>query len=473
MIKPIVQSPYGEHKGPVNSMVGKGESLVDFQNQQGSIVKTGKVGVDNKPSSISQNDNTFIAGNDNDWSTGNTFAQEAAPHTAQLEQINKMEKKAGRFGKLSSLSKSTADFQQKQVGDIKQNALANLQKIAQQQQYQHQVQQTVQQQGYKKGKDLPGYDSGSNGWAYMNGYSKYPPLQLLTNFSNRTLSNNPIVAQNNTDGFNGWKWQIPGVWDGAKPYVNGVNIPKTLGNYVEDPNAPYSTSTSNNTSDSTTTPKQGWWSRLTSKLRGNGYGTNWVPDVATMIGGIAQYNNAANQDVWNGDVYAKNPYESRALNTMAGLRTDTTPLLNQIYDAERRGRYANNNSGGYTNAQRHAANQAMAIASGANAANVYAAAQQQDNQYRQQYADALSKFGSQDQQYRIAANQFNIQQHAAALGARYAAMDQGNQNLLLGLGNAYKNYNKWRTWQDTKNLYNTQLTNDQIALLNQYQSKNS
>lgn len=372
MIKPIVQSPYGEHKGPVNSMVGKGESLVDFQNQQGSIVKTGKVGVDNKPSSISQNDNTFIAGNDNDWSTGNTFAQEAAPHTAQLEQINKMEKKAGRFGKLSSLSKSTADFQQKQVGDIKQNALANLQKIAQQQQYQHQVQQTAQQQGYKKGKDLPGYANGKTRWAYMDGY-----------------------------------------------------------------------------------------------------GTNWVPDIATMIGGIAQYNNAANQDVWNGDVYAKNPYESRALNTMAGLRTDTTPLLNQIYDAERRGRYANNNSGGYTNAQRHAANQAMAIASGANAANVYAAAQQQDNQYRQQYADALSKLGSQDQQYRMAANQFNIQQHAASLGARYAAMDQGNQNLLLGLNNAYKNYNKWRTWQDTKNLYNTQLTNDQIALLNQYQSKNS
>jgi hypothetical protein len=46
----------------------------------------------------------------------------------------------------------------------------------------------------------------------------------------------------------------------------------------------------------------------------------------------------------------------------------------------------------------------------------------------------------------MAANQFNIQQHAASLGARYAAMDQGNQNLLLGLNNAYKNYNKWRTW---------------------------
>lgn len=464
MIKPIVQSPYGEHKGPVNSMVGKGESLVDFQNQQGSIVKTGKVGVDNKPSSISQNDNTFIAGNDNDWSTGNTFAQEAAPHTAQLEQINKMEKKAGRFGKLSSLSKSTADFQQKQVGDIKQNALANLQKIAQQQQYQHQVQQTAQQQGYKKGKDLPGYANGKIRWAYMDGYRNYPSLQLLTDSSNRTLPNNPIVAQNNLNDFKGQFWKN----------ING--IPQFQ--YEPKYNAPlqYTNDNSNtNTSDNTVTPKQNRQNRLTSKLRGNGngYGTNWVPDVATMIGGIAQYNNAANQDVWNGDVYAKNPYESRALNTMAGLRTDTTPLLNQIYDAERRGRYANNNSGGYTNAQRHAANQAMAIASGANAANVYAAAQQQDNQYRQQYADALSKLGSQDQQYRMAANQFNIQQHAASLGARYAAMNQGNQNLLLGLNNAYKNYNKWRTWQDTKNLYNTQLTNDQIALLNQYQSKNS
>jgi len=59
---------------------------------------------------------------------------------------------------------------------------------------------------------------------------------------------------------------------------------------------------------------------------------------------------------------------------MAGLHTNTTPLLNQIYDSERRGNYSLNNQGGLTAGQRYIGRVAGAIGSGNSAANIYAQA---------------------------------------------------------------------------------------------------
>lgn len=48
-----VWTPNGYQSGPVNSLVGKGESIIDYTNGTGTLVTKGKVGVDNQPSSVS------------------------------------------------------------------------------------------------------------------------------------------------------------------------------------------------------------------------------------------------------------------------------------------------------------------------------------------------------------------------------------------------------------------------------------
>lgn len=104
-----VWTPNGYQSGPVNSLVGKGESIIDYTNGTGTIVTKGKVGVDNQPSSVSINDNNVIAGNDVDWSNGMKFSDQVAPLTAKLQMYNNIEKRAGKKSELSSLSKQTME----------------------------------------------------------------------------------------------------------------------------------------------------------------------------------------------------------------------------------------------------------------------------------------------------------------------------------------------------------------------------
>nr|DAH55156.1 MAG TPA: hypothetical protein [Caudoviricetes sp.]DAH97220.1 MAG TPA: hypothetical protein [Bacteriophage sp.]DAN17036.1 MAG TPA: hypothetical protein [Bacteriophage sp.] len=86
-------------------MVGKGESIIDYTNGTGTLVTKGKVGVDNQPSSVRQDDRNVIAGNDIDWTNGVKFSQQIAPLTAKLQMYNDIEKKANKKPGMSSLSK--------------------------------------------------------------------------------------------------------------------------------------------------------------------------------------------------------------------------------------------------------------------------------------------------------------------------------------------------------------------------------
>lgn len=91
-----VWTPNGYQAGPVNSLVGKGESIIDYTNGTGTLVTKGKVGVDNQPSSVRRDDNNVIAGNDIDWSNGMKFSDQVAPLTAKLQMYNDMEKEQVR-----------------------------------------------------------------------------------------------------------------------------------------------------------------------------------------------------------------------------------------------------------------------------------------------------------------------------------------------------------------------------------------
>lgn len=157
-----VWTPNGYQSGPVNSLVGKGESIIDYTNGTGTLVTKGKVGVDNQPSSVSVNDNNVIAGNDVDWSNGMKFSDQVAPLTAKLQMYNNIEKRAGKKSELSSLSKQTMELQKNQLGRAKAPILQAMKNITDRQERQHQIEDYAAQIKHNCGKDR--FDNGKSLW---------------------------------------------------------------------------------------------------------------------------------------------------------------------------------------------------------------------------------------------------------------------------------------------------------------------
>lgn len=157
-----VWTPNGYQSGPVNSLVGKGESIIDYTNGTGTLVTKGKVGVDNQPSSVSVNDNNVIAGNDIDWSNGMKFSDQVAPLTAKLQMYNNIEKRVGKKPELSSLSKQTMELQKNQLDRAKAPILQAMKNITDRQERQHQIEDYDAQIKHNCGKDR--FDNGKNLW---------------------------------------------------------------------------------------------------------------------------------------------------------------------------------------------------------------------------------------------------------------------------------------------------------------------
>lgn len=153
MIKQKVWTPNGYQVGPTNSMVGKGESIIDYTNGTGTLVTKGKVGVDNQPSSVRQDDRNVIAGNDIDWTNGMKFSQQIAPLTARLQMYNDIEKKANKKPSMSSLSKQTMQLQSVQLERAKAPILQAMKNITDRQEKQHQIEDYAAQFKANCGKD--------------------------------------------------------------------------------------------------------------------------------------------------------------------------------------------------------------------------------------------------------------------------------------------------------------------------------
>lgn len=202
-----VWTPSGYQRGPKNSLVGKGESIIDYHNGTGTLVTKGKRGVDNQPSSVSENDNNVIAGNDIDWKTGYKFSDQAAPFTARLQQFNKItdQYKDDSKAKYSSLSKQTKDLQFKNLDAVRQPILDQLKEITDRQKNQHDTEKRMYDSGmYTKGKDgIPQYNCGKyncgkfNCGKYNCGKPKYyNGLDYQLDSNNNMIGYNPGLGSN-------------------------------------------------------------------------------------------------------------------------------------------------------------------------------------------------------------------------------------------------------------------------------------
>ena len=196
-----VWTPNGYQAGPVNSLVGKGESIIDYTNGTGTLVTKGKVGVDNQPSSVRRDDNNVIAGNDIDWSNGMKFSDQVAPLTAKLQMYNNIGKRAGKKSELSSLSKQTMELQKNQLDRAKAPILQAMKNITDRQERQHQIENYASQIKHNCGKDK--FDSGKSFWkSYTTGgKGKVSNLMLDTGYA--------LPALLETQMLNHWRREDP------------------------------------------------------------------------------------------------------------------------------------------------------------------------------------------------------------------------------------------------------------------------
>ena len=268
-----VWTPNGYQSGPFNSLVGKGESIIDYTNGTGTLVTKGKVGVDNQPSSVRRDDDNVIAGNDIDWSNGIKFSDQVAPLTAKLQMYNNIEKRV-KESKLDSLSKQTKQLQATQIQQAKTPILGMMKNITDRQQMQHQIEDYNNYIKHNCGKDR--FDGGKgkvpnlmldvgyalpalletymlNHWRRENpvmpniyASNRYAPIALQTIAGNR-VSVNPILEKlyakdrqaayqlANSGGYTGGQRQANRV---ALALGNQRNIADALMN-VQEKNAAY------------------------------------------------------------------------------------------------------------------------------------------------------------------------------------------------------------------------------------------
>ena len=205
-----VWTPNGYQAGPVNSLVGKGESIIDYTNGTGTLVTKGKVGVDNQPSSVRRDDNNVIAGNDIDWSNGMKFSDQVAPLTAKLQMYNNIEKRAVKKSELSSLSKQTMELQKNQLDRAKAPILQAMKNITDRQERQHQIEDYAAQIKHNCGKDR--FDSGKSFWkSYTTGgKGKVSNLMLDIGYA--------LPALLETQMLNNWRRENP-----AMPNIYAAN----------------------------------------------------------------------------------------------------------------------------------------------------------------------------------------------------------------------------------------------------------
>lgn len=142
-------TPDGQQYAPVNSLVGKGESIIDYTEGKASYIDKGTKRVDNQPSVAQDGDRIVIAGNDKDWSNGISFADQVAPFTKRLERLNKTAKSI-QNNKYSN--EQTKQLNLQQIDKSKADILQEMKRITDRQEYQHRITNTIPNARYAHGK---------------------------------------------------------------------------------------------------------------------------------------------------------------------------------------------------------------------------------------------------------------------------------------------------------------------------------
>lgn len=140
----------GYHLGPINSKVGKGETIVNFDEGKMTYIDKGKKRADDQYSSVQEGDNNYIAGNDIDWTNGRSFADQVAPMSKQYAKNEKL-RKLIEFNK--NADNKTKELNLKQLDLMQQQLVESTKEPLNRQEMQHKIQNTYD-------GTMPQYDKG-------------------------------------------------------------------------------------------------------------------------------------------------------------------------------------------------------------------------------------------------------------------------------------------------------------------------
>lgn len=195
----------------------------------------------------------------------------------------------------------------------------------------------------------------------------------------------------------------------------------------------------------------------------------WVPNAITsglgFVGGLSQYLEASGQEPKRPNTYASNKYESRALNDLYSLQVNPYPIIPELYNQYAKTMAAIDRSGGLGGGQRALARMAAMNNTQLNTAKLLAGAQEQNNAYKAQSANASLNAGNADAQRRMQSNQWDLDYYSKAHAARQQGMQMGIYNMMNQLQQYYANDFKRRQFNDTMDLYRQQLDLDKQRLL--------
>lgn len=475
-----VWTPSGRTTGPVNSLVGKGESLINYNTGNATLVTKGKVGVDNQPSSITSGDDNVIAGNDKDWAgyfSGNTssispsgepvsFANQVAPITARIQKINALE---GKFrsnmkkSDLDSMAKQTQQLFNQNVNTVKSPLMSAAKDITDRQQEQHEMEKRYRYIGntYNKGKGCLERFNGGDGPALsdpvpyalrrrIESYAQPKYDNITWNFD---LDDVPVIAK-------------------AKPNIPAQALHDKTVDLLENPTAGFvRPKIKIDTPKPVKPPKDkkrgsGWFDKLRN-IKGDGFIRTATEAIPIGINAL-QANYWRNQKVHTPDIYAGNPYERTALNTLAGLRINPYAITRELRDSERRNAYAISRAGGLSGAQKYLALAGQSLGTQNNIAKALFDAQQQNNQYVSNYAGSLLNAGNAEASRRMQANQYANEAYDRAASRRASNYWKSMQGVSTAAQQAYANEFKYRNYKDMMNLYNRELDLKQKEILNNY-----
>lgn len=195
------------------------------------------------------------------------------------------------------------------------------------------------------------------------------------------------------------------------------------------------------------------------KLPGFAWG---LPEWSNLLGNAAGYFTAKAdkakidaEPVSRPNTYQSNPNASQALYILGQQQENPYAIMPELYNTYAKGMYALSNNGGLSGGQRALARLSAMNNLTANAAKMQQAAQSANIAHRQQYADAMLRYGAADAQNRMAALQHDYNAYNQAHGAKLEMSSRKEADATGFMQNGIKGINDWymfnkmyKLWQD-------------------------
>lgn len=391
----VVWGPDGKQFGPINSLVGRGESIIDYNTGKASYVDEGKKRVDNIGSIAQDGDRITIAGNDKDWLTGNTFANLVAPYTKMVETANRIIE----GGEVKNQSKATKQKQIEEAMKLRNYALGQMKPITDRQQWQH---------GFKFNKGKIGkFEDGKYGRV----------ATPVTEGVSDQYWNNPLVQP-----------IIGSYWDNLANSLYTKTFEPETPQYAKDMidkirSMEAAREAANENEYTYTKP-----ARTSSLFKS--FFNDFVPYGLMMMPAIDQWTYYKGNQPYAANSYVANPTARQALNVLGSMRYDPYNKIQAVKDANRQAIYSINHMGGLSRGQRMAMLTAQNNNYAKNIASIYGDADQINNQYKQVFANALNLEGrdaATRSQQALATQQAN---YAKAVAAKRRGIETAQANAM-------------------------------------------